>query len=86
MKLASTPMYQPKVRNQFSFFRVVVKLVKYYLLSLFGFVVACLIAQIFDFYPMLAPSLPILGEWFLRLAALAVCLLFVAIVIESLRQ
>jgi hypothetical protein len=86
MKLASTPIYQPKVRNRFSFFRLAVKLIKYYLLSLFGFVVACLVAQIFDFYTVLVPIMPALGEWFLRLAALAICLLFVAIVIESLRQ
>lgn len=87
MRPIFTPPYEPKVRSRFTWlFRLASRFLKYYVLGLFGFLVVCLIAAIFGVYSFIQPLMPLLGELLWRLAALALCLLAISIVIESLRQ
>ncbi len=61
------------------------KLIRYYLLSLFGFAIACVIAIILDIFPALTPLLPFLQDCFLRLGLLTFCFIGVVAVVESVR-
>lgn len=67
-------------------FRMVTRAIKYYMLGLFGFVMVCLIAAVLGVFYTLEPFLPFLLDWLLRVAALLVCLMATAILVESLRH
>lgn len=87
IKPTSTAPYIPKAKPRFSWIlRLAGKMIKYYLLSLFGFVMACFVAAIFGGYWMLEPLLLVIWDWFIKFAALTLCFIAVAIVVESLRQ
>ncbi|MGA7936250.1 MAG: hypothetical protein WCA35_22035 [Kovacikia sp.] len=67
-------------------FQLAARAIKYYLLTLFGFCVACLLAAILGVFPGIELFLPSLMECFLRLAALILTFVAIAIVLESIRQ
>ncbi|MDX2213598.1 MAG: hypothetical protein SFY66_09935 [Oculatellaceae cyanobacterium bins.114] len=67
-------------------FNFTCKVLKYYLLIVFGFTVACLISGLMGAEEVVLPLLPIAGIVFLRIAGLLLCLLLITIVFESLRQ
>jgi cation transport ATPase len=67
-------------------FQLAARAVKYYLLVLFGFFTACLLAAIIGVFPEMELFLPSLMECFLRLAALILTFVAIAIVLESIRQ
>jgi len=65
--------------------RIVFRFLKYFLLILVGFAIAYLISASFGALHIAAPLLPILGDWFLRLGILLLCLMATAIIFESIR-
>lgn len=67
-------------------FKFVTKAIKYYLLFVFGFTVACWLAGITGMLPFINPFMPIFGEWLFRMLALILCLMATAAVVESVRQ
>ncbi|QZZ18562.1 hypothetical protein J5X98_13755 [Leptothermofonsia sichuanensis E412] len=67
-------------------FKFVTKAIKYYLLGVFGFTVACWLAGIVGIMPWINPLMPMFGEWIFRLLALILCLMATAAVVESVRQ
>ncbi|WP_421658805.1 hypothetical protein [Leptothermofonsia sp. ETS-13] len=67
-------------------FKFVAKAIKYYLLGVFGFTVACWLAGIVGVLPLINPFMPVFGEWIFRILALILCLMATAAVVESVRQ
>ena len=73
--------------NRYSpFFRFVCRALKYYLLSLAGFTLACLLAGALGAFDVILAMLPDVLPWLLRLASLNGCLLVAAVILESLRN
>jgi hypothetical protein len=67
-------------------FQLAARAVKYYLLVLFGFFTACLMAAIFGMFPAIEwVLLPLVG-YLWRLAALILSFMAIALVLESIRQ
>lgn len=58
---------------------------KYFLLSLFGLVVAFLFAGILGFMPLIALLLSLLEQCFIKFAITVLCIVGVAVVLESIR-
>ncbi|KAB8332779.1 hypothetical protein SD80_018880 [Scytonema tolypothrichoides VB-61278] len=72
--------------NQYSpLFRLAFKLLKYFLLVMFGFAIAYVMSMIFGMLPIAAMVLPIVVNWFLRVGIVLLCLIALVMVIESLR-
>lgn len=67
-------------------FKFACKTLKYYLLIVFGFTVACLISSLLGAVQTVLLILPIAGAIFWRVAGLMVCLFAVTVVVESLRS
>lgn len=75
-----------KVNRRSLMFRFASKLLKYYLLGLFGFTLTCVLAAIVGAFPVVELLLnPFVGELLLRLAFLTICFIATAIVVESMR-
>ncbi|MBE9180941.1 hypothetical protein IQ268_20485 [Oculatella sp. LEGE 06141] len=62
------------------------RLLRYYLLALFGFAIACILTASFGATQLANFLLVVGGEWVLRLALFNGCLVGVAAMVESLRQ
>lgn len=75
-----------KVQKRSSLFQLAIKACKYYLLALVGFVIACLLAFVFESFAAIAPILPFLGQGFFRCAMLLLCWIAIAVVLESMRS
>ena len=73
-------------KNRSLMFRLTIKASKYYLFALFGYALGCLVGAVFGFFPTIALVMPHLNELFIRLAALLLCLMAIAVLVESLRQ
>ena len=61
------------------------KVFKYFLLSLFGLVVAFLFVGILGFMPLIALLLSLLKQCFMKFAITVLCIVGVAVVMESIR-
>jgi hypothetical protein len=59
---------------------------KYCMLSLFGFMVACLISAILGVFSSVEPVMQFLGIVLAKLTALTLCFLVSAVIFESLRR
>lgn len=67
-------------------FKWTCKGLKYFLLTLFGFVMAYVISQVFGASTIVQMLLsPIVWEWLLRIAVLLLCGFAIAIIYESTR-
>lgn len=66
-------------------FRLAFKLLKYFLLVMFGFAIAYVMSMIFGMLPIAAMILPIVVNGFLRVGIVLLCLIALVMVIESLR-
>lgn len=62
------------------------RILRYYLLALFGFAIVCIASASLGATQLAGLLLLIVGEWFLRLALFNGCLIGVAAMVESLRQ
>ena len=69
-----------------SFFKLTVTALKYYLLMLFGFSMSCVLAAIMGAFPMLEPFFPAIWECLWRMAALVLCFVAIAMILESVRE
>ncbi|NMG06140.1 hypothetical protein [Brasilonema sp. UFV-L1] len=65
--------------------RLVSRLLKYFLLMLFGFAVAYVMSVSFGASHIVVMLLPIVGDLYWRLGILLLCLMAIAIIFESLR-
>ena len=76
----------PRKQERPSFFTLTVTALKYYLLLLFGFSMSCVLAAIMGAFPVLEPFFPAIWECLWRLAALVLCFVVIAMVLESVRE
>jgi hypothetical protein len=65
--------------------RLVSRLLKYFLLMLFGFALAYVMSVGLGVLPIAAPVLVVVGDWLCRLGILLLCLIAIAIILESVR-
>lgn len=65
-------------------FNFITKLLRYYFLFLFGFVIACLLTALLGQFHLVEMVMLLIGKELLRLAMVIFCLLAMAIVFESL--
>ncbi|MBW4596255.1 MAG: hypothetical protein KME46_25955 [Brasilonema angustatum HA4187-MV1] len=73
-------------KNQYSrLFKLTAKLLKYFLLAIFTFVIACILSMGFGALNIFAVLLPFAGNWFCKLGILLLCLMTTTIILESLR-
>lgn len=66
-------------------FRFAIRMLKYFLLGLFGLAVACFLSVILDVLPVLQLLLSVMSYWLFRVGAVVTCLMAAAIVTESAR-
>ena len=71
--------------NYSPFFRFACKVLKYYLLCVVGFTIACLIAAMLGALEEVLTLLPGAVLWLLKLAMMSFCLMVAAVIAESLR-
>ena len=67
-------------------FRFVSKTLKYYILSIFGFILTCLLSVLLGLSDVARELVSFLGGWFWQLGVFIFCLIAIAIVVESLRD
>ncbi|MBW4606943.1 MAG: hypothetical protein KME22_06875 [Hassallia sp. WJT32-NPBG1] len=67
-------------------FKWACKGLKYFLLTLLGFAIACILSAVFGAFPIMNMllSLSVWG-WFFRIAVIILCLFAIAMIIESWR-
>ncbi|MBM0742476.1 hypothetical protein JOY44_12760 [Phormidium sp. CLA17] len=61
------------------------KVFKYFLLGLFGLLIALLFSAIVGFMPLIALLLSLLEQCFIKFAITVLCIVGVAVVLESIR-
>ena len=66
-------------------FRLACEVFKYFFISLFAFVMLCLVLSGLGATQLVAVLFVFIGQWLLRIAALALCFMASAIIFESLR-
>ena len=72
--------------NQYTpLFRIVLKFFKYFLLTMFGFLIAYIVSASLGVSHIIAATLPLVLIWCLRLGIILLFLLLMAVVLESLR-
>lgn len=79
-------MNQPPRPGRSRLFKFVARLFITYLLALFGFTIACLVALAFGADDVVRAIVTPASTLFLQFAVLNACLWLVAVVVESLRQ
>ncbi|NJM71651.1 MAG: hypothetical protein HC862_16385 [Scytonema sp. RU_4_4] len=67
------------------FFRYASKCLKYFLIVIFGFAIAYIMSLCFGILHIAVMLLPLVGSWFWRVGVLLLCLLAMAVIVESLR-
>jgi hypothetical protein len=67
-------------------FKLAARLLKYYLIGLFGFFITCLLSIVLGAAFIGQGLVALLGGMLLRLAAFTLCFMATAIVVESIRQ
>lgn len=65
--------------------RLVFRFLKYFLLMLFGFALTYVVSVSFGASQIAAMLLATVGDWCLRLGILVLCLMAIAIILESVR-
>lgn len=73
------PEYSPLAHAAF-------RLLKYFLLGLFGFALVCVLASVFGAWHLALLLGELLGKWILRVGFVVLSVVAVAVVKESLRQ
>ncbi|NJP12482.1 MAG: hypothetical protein HC866_25925 [Leptolyngbyaceae cyanobacterium RU_5_1] len=68
------------------FFKKASKLLKYFLLNVFGFAIALILTQTLGFSYISGILLSQLGPWLLRAAVVVICIVATASMFESFRQ
>lgn len=66
-------------------FRFASNVLKYFLLGLFGMLVALLLSGIVEFLPLINLLMHVLEHCFMKSAAVVLCVVAVAVVTESIR-
>ncbi|UBF29339.1 hypothetical protein K9N68_16780 [Kovacikia minuta CCNUW1] len=66
-------------------FRLSYKILKYFLLFLFGFTLVCFLSSIFGAAYIASALITAFGYWLFRLSALVLILMATAIIFESIR-
>jgi CBS domain containing-hemolysin-like protein len=66
--------------------RVTSRVLKYYLLAVAGFTIACLLSVVFGIPGIAVRIVFLLGGWVWRLAIMIVCSMAIAMLIESIRE
>jgi hypothetical protein len=66
-------------------FRFASKVLKYFLLGLFGLGITCLLSAVLGAFPLVEILISLLGWWLVRITIVVVCLMATAVVIESAR-
>ncbi|KAM3090282.1 hypothetical protein ACKFKG_30285 [Phormidesmis sp. 146-35] len=66
-------------------FRFASKVLKYFLLSLFGLGITCLLSVVLAAFPLVEVLISLFGWWLVRITIIVVCLMATAVVIESVR-
>ncbi|KAM3101091.1 hypothetical protein ACKFKF_09765 [Phormidesmis sp. 146-12] len=66
-------------------FRFASKVLKYLLLSLFGLGITCLLSVVLAAFPLVEVLINLFGWWLVRITIIVVCLMAMAVVIESVR-
>ncbi len=76
-----------RVNNYYSpLFRWACRLLKYFLLALFGFTLFCILSSVFGAFPMVRVLIRNSWAWIVRIGLLVFGVMAVAIVGESIRQ
>jgi hypothetical protein len=66
-------------------FRFASKVLKFFLLSLFGLGITCLLSVVLGILPLLEILINSLGWWLVRITVVIVCLMATAVLLESIR-
>jgi len=66
-------------------FRFVSKVLKYFLLGLFGLGIACLLAGVLGASSLFSILMSFLKQWLIRVTVIVVCLLATVVVSESMQ-
>jgi hypothetical protein len=61
------------------------KVFKYFLLGLFGLGIACLLSVVLGAFPLVKILISLLGWWLVRIFVGTICLMAMAVVVESIR-
>lgn len=76
-----------RMNNYYSpLFRLACRLLKYFLLALFGFTLFCILSSVFGGFQMVALLIQASWEWIVRIGLLVLGVMAAAIVGESIRQ
>jgi hypothetical protein len=67
------------------FFKLSSKILKYFLLTLFGFSSACMLSVVFGMSFLAVAMITAFGQWLLRLGIVVLIMMGAAIVFESVR-
>ncbi|MGC8712930.1 MAG: hypothetical protein ACP5RH_11110 [Leptodesmis sp.] len=67
-------------------FKLACRLLKYFLLALFGFTLFCILSSVFGAFPMVRMLIQGSWAWIVRIGLLVLGVMAVAIVGESIRQ
>ena len=72
--------------NQYSrLFKLTVKFLKYFLLGIFGFAIAYILSICFGALHLVIMLLPLIGDCFVKLGIILLCLITITMIVESLR-
>ncbi len=74
-----------KIHNNSHLFMLTSKLLKYFLLALFGLAITYVLSLSFGTLNIAATLLPLVVHWVIRLGISLLCLMAVVIIVESLR-
>jgi len=74
-----------KLNHHSRLFRLSYRLLKYFLLLLFGFALACILSMILGAPGIAALLISTFSNWLFRLASLVLILMATAIILESIR-
>jgi hypothetical protein len=66
-------------------FRFASKVLKYFLMGLFGLGITCLLSAVLGAFPLVEILISLLGRWLVRITVVVVCLMAMAVVVESIR-
>ncbi|MDZ7969135.1 MAG: hypothetical protein RM368_29995 [Nostoc sp. DedSLP03] len=74
------------ITNQYSrLFKLTAKFLKYFLLAIFAFAIACILSMSFGAVNIVTVLLPFAGNWFYKLGIILLCLMTTTVILESLR-
>lgn len=65
--------------------RLIGKVLKYFVLSLFSLGITCLLLAVFGVFSVVGILMSFLDQWLIRITVVVVCLLATAVIFESMR-